>query len=110
MLPVVGLNQEVNLTAVLLPLNPNLTVFYWWIGHSLQVRWARDPTGSHLGESGAGQCPGAWAEGHRVLHGGLEVGTHQPFFPSTCSCLAESKRGGRRIKWTRHCLFLGREV
>lgn len=36
--PVIGINQEVNLTAVLLPLNPNLTVFYWWIGHSLQVR------------------------------------------------------------------------
>ncbi|XP_057561948.1 VPS10 domain-containing receptor SorCS2 [Hippopotamus amphibius kiboko] len=36
--PVVGINQEVNLTAVLLPLNPNLTVFYWWIGHSLQPR------------------------------------------------------------------------
>ncbi|KAM8802368.1 VPS10 domain-containing receptor SorCS2 isoform 1-T1 [Rhynchonycteris naso] len=34
--PVVGINQEVNLTAMLLPLNPNLTVFYWWIGHSLQ--------------------------------------------------------------------------
>ncbi|XP_020020932.1 VPS10 domain-containing receptor SorCS2 isoform X4 [Castor canadensis] len=34
--PVIGVNQEVNLTAVLLPLNPNLTVFYWWIGHSLQ--------------------------------------------------------------------------
>ncbi|XP_005608966.2 VPS10 domain-containing receptor SorCS2 isoform X1 [Equus caballus] len=34
--PVVGINQEVNLTAVLLPPNPNLTVFYWWIGHSLQ--------------------------------------------------------------------------
>lgn len=34
--PVLGINQEVNLTAVLLPLNPNLTVFYWWIGHSLQ--------------------------------------------------------------------------
>ncbi|KAL0596660.1 VPS10 domain-containing receptor SorCS2, partial [Plecturocebus cupreus] len=34
--PVVGINQEVNLTAVLLPLNSNLTVFYWWIGHSLQ--------------------------------------------------------------------------
>ncbi|XP_074251955.1 VPS10 domain-containing receptor SorCS2 isoform X2 [Saimiri boliviensis] len=34
--PVVGINQEVNLTAVLLPLNPNLTVFYWWISHSLQ--------------------------------------------------------------------------
>ncbi|XP_055291161.1 VPS10 domain-containing receptor SorCS2 isoform X1 [Moschus berezovskii] len=36
--PVIGVNQEVNLTAVLLPLNPNLTVFYWWIGHSLQPR------------------------------------------------------------------------
>uniref|UniRef100_A0A2K5M0E0 VPS10 domain-containing receptor SorCS2 n=1 Tax=Cercocebus atys TaxID=9531 RepID=A0A2K5M0E0_CERAT len=34
--PVIGINQEVNLTAVLLPLNPNLTVFYWWIGHNLQ--------------------------------------------------------------------------
>ncbi|XP_006893732.1 PREDICTED: VPS10 domain-containing receptor SorCS2 [Elephantulus edwardii] len=34
--PVVGINQEVNLTAVLLPLNLNLTVFYWWIGPSLQ--------------------------------------------------------------------------
>ncbi|XP_054993352.1 VPS10 domain-containing receptor SorCS2 [Sorex araneus] len=34
--PVVGVNQEVTLTAVLLPLNPNLTVFYWWIGQSLQ--------------------------------------------------------------------------
>ncbi|XP_014644401.1 PREDICTED: VPS10 domain-containing receptor SorCS2, partial [Ceratotherium simum simum] len=34
--PVVGINQEVNLTAVLLPSNPNLTVFYWWIGNSLQ--------------------------------------------------------------------------
>ncbi|KAL1790303.1 VPS10 domain-containing receptor 2 [Sigmodon hispidus] len=34
--PVIGVNQEVNLTAVLLPLNPNLTVFYWWIGQSLQ--------------------------------------------------------------------------
>uniref|UniRef100_A0A8C5K2Z9 VPS10 domain-containing receptor SorCS2 n=1 Tax=Jaculus jaculus TaxID=51337 RepID=A0A8C5K2Z9_JACJA len=34
--PVIGINQEVNLTAVLLPLNPNLTIFYWWIGHSLQ--------------------------------------------------------------------------
>uniref|UniRef100_A0A8C3WZK1 VPS10 domain-containing receptor SorCS2 n=1 Tax=Catagonus wagneri TaxID=51154 RepID=A0A8C3WZK1_9CETA len=34
--PVIGVNQEVNLTAVLQPLNPNLTVFYWWVGHSLQ--------------------------------------------------------------------------
>ncbi|XP_060044496.1 VPS10 domain-containing receptor SorCS2 isoform X2 [Erinaceus europaeus] len=34
--PVTGVNQEVNLTAVLLPRNPNLTVFYWWVGHSLQ--------------------------------------------------------------------------
>lgn len=37
MAPVVGVSQEVNLTAVLLPPNPNLTVFYWWIGPSLQV-------------------------------------------------------------------------
>ncbi|XP_069877716.1 VPS10 domain-containing receptor SorCS2 [Dipodomys merriami] len=34
--PVTGVNQEVNLTAVLLPTNPNLTVFYWWIAQSLQ--------------------------------------------------------------------------
>nr|XP_054409656.1 VPS10 domain-containing receptor SorCS2 isoform X5 [Pongo abelii] len=37
--PVIGINQEVNLTAVLLPLNPNLTVFYWWIGHNLQINF-----------------------------------------------------------------------
>uniref|UniRef100_A0A8C6YR35 VPS10 domain-containing receptor SorCS2 n=1 Tax=Nothoprocta perdicaria TaxID=30464 RepID=A0A8C6YR35_NOTPE len=35
-LPVIGRNQEVNLTAIILPKNPNLTVFYWWIGNSLQ--------------------------------------------------------------------------
>lgn len=35
--PVIGRNQEVNLTAVVLPKNPNLTVFYWWIGNNLQV-------------------------------------------------------------------------
>jgi len=35
--PVVGRNQEVNLTAIILPKNPNLTVFYWWIGNNLQV-------------------------------------------------------------------------
>ncbi|XP_054438190.1 VPS10 domain-containing receptor SorCS2 [Pteronotus mesoamericanus] len=34
--PAVGTNQEVNLTAVLLPPNPNFTVFYWWVGPSLQ--------------------------------------------------------------------------
>ncbi|KAM5339325.1 VPS10 domain-containing receptor SorCS2 isoform 1-T1 [Glossophaga mutica] len=34
--PAIGTNQEVNLTAVLLPPNPNFTVFYWWIGQSLQ--------------------------------------------------------------------------
>lgn len=38
MVPAVGVHEEVTLTAVLLPLNPNLTVFYWWIGHSLQVQ------------------------------------------------------------------------
>ncbi|XP_072476260.1 VPS10 domain-containing receptor SorCS2 isoform X2 [Notamacropus eugenii] len=34
--PVIGVNQEVNLTAILLPQNPNLTVYYWWIGNNLQ--------------------------------------------------------------------------
>lgn len=58
MLPVVGLNQEVNLTAVLLPLNPNLTVFYWWIGHSLQVRWPRDPQACTWVRVGPGSAPG----------------------------------------------------
>lgn len=38
--PVIGRNQEVNLTAIILPKNPNLTVFYWWIGNNLQVhKW-----------------------------------------------------------------------
>uniref|UniRef100_A0A8C3KVN6 VPS10 domain-containing receptor SorCS2 n=1 Tax=Chrysolophus pictus TaxID=9089 RepID=A0A8C3KVN6_CHRPC len=36
LVPVVGRNQEVNLTAIILPRNPNLTVFYWWIGNNLQ--------------------------------------------------------------------------
>uniref|UniRef100_A0A8D0DXF6 VPS10 domain-containing receptor SorCS2 n=1 Tax=Salvator merianae TaxID=96440 RepID=A0A8D0DXF6_SALMN len=34
--PVVGRNQEVNLTAIILPRNANFTLFYWWIGNSLQ--------------------------------------------------------------------------
>ncbi|XP_038601463.1 VPS10 domain-containing receptor SorCS2 isoform X2 [Tachyglossus aculeatus] len=34
--PVVGRNQEVNLTAVLLPQNANFTVYYWWLGDNLQ--------------------------------------------------------------------------
>ncbi|KAG2465458.1 SORC2 protein, partial [Polypterus senegalus] len=34
--PVAGRNQEVNLTAVVLPARNNLTVFYWWIGNNLQ--------------------------------------------------------------------------
>ncbi|MEE6521008.1 hypothetical protein FKM82_018985, partial [Ascaphus truei] len=34
--PVLGKNQEVNLTAVIQPKNANLTVFYWWIGNNLQ--------------------------------------------------------------------------
>lgn len=53
--PVVGVGQDVNLTAVLLPLNPNLTVFYWWIGQSLQVCGPCTP-GSSLGAGlGLGQ-------------------------------------------------------
>uniref|UniRef100_A0A803W1E5 VPS10 domain-containing receptor SorCS2 n=1 Tax=Ficedula albicollis TaxID=59894 RepID=A0A803W1E5_FICAL len=37
LVPVIGRNQEVNLTAIILPKNPNLTVFYWWIGNNLQT-------------------------------------------------------------------------
>uniref|UniRef100_A0AAY5E7I0 VPS10 domain-containing receptor SorCS2 n=1 Tax=Electrophorus electricus TaxID=8005 RepID=A0AAY5E7I0_ELEEL len=35
--PIAGRNQEVNLTAVVLPVDANLTVFYWWIGDDLQT-------------------------------------------------------------------------
>uniref|UniRef100_A0A3B3BBM1 VPS10 domain-containing receptor SorCS2 n=1 Tax=Oryzias melastigma TaxID=30732 RepID=A0A3B3BBM1_ORYME len=34
--PIARRNQEVNLTAVVLPAEANLTVFYWWIGDNLQ--------------------------------------------------------------------------
>jgi hypothetical protein len=39
--PIAGRNQQVNLTATVLPVEANLTVFYWWIGDSLQVRGRR---------------------------------------------------------------------
>lgn len=35
--PIAGRKQEVNLTAVVLPENSNLTVYYWWIGEELQA-------------------------------------------------------------------------
>lgn len=35
--PIAGRNHEVNLTAMVLPTEANLTVFYWWIGDNLQV-------------------------------------------------------------------------
>ncbi|XP_069015210.1 VPS10 domain-containing receptor SorCS2 isoform X4 [Embiotoca jacksoni] len=34
--PIAGRNNEVNLTAIVLPTEANLTIFYWWIGDSLQ--------------------------------------------------------------------------
>uniref|UniRef100_A0A7N6FHQ3 VPS10 domain-containing receptor SorCS2 n=1 Tax=Anabas testudineus TaxID=64144 RepID=A0A7N6FHQ3_ANATE len=34
--PIAGRNHEVNLTAVVLPTEANMTVFYWWIGDKLQ--------------------------------------------------------------------------
>ncbi|XP_071982233.1 VPS10 domain-containing receptor SorCS2 isoform X2 [Engystomops pustulosus] len=34
--PVVGRNQEVNLSAVIQPSNANLSVYYWWIGNNPQ--------------------------------------------------------------------------
>ncbi|KTG45922.1 hypothetical protein cypCar_00007700 [Cyprinus carpio] len=36
--PIAGRNQEVNLTAIVLPTEANLTVFYWWIGDNLQPK------------------------------------------------------------------------
>lgn len=36
--PIAGRNQEVNLTAIVLPTETNLTVFYWWIGDNLQPK------------------------------------------------------------------------
>lgn len=36
--PIASRGHEVNLTALVLPTEANLTVFYWWIGDSLQVR------------------------------------------------------------------------
>ncbi|XP_057709861.1 VPS10 domain-containing receptor SorCS2 isoform X2 [Corythoichthys intestinalis] len=37
-IPIAGRNHLVNLTAVVLPAEANLTVFYWWIGDSLQPK------------------------------------------------------------------------
>uniref|UniRef100_A0A3B4Y401 VPS10 domain-containing receptor SorCS2 n=1 Tax=Seriola lalandi dorsalis TaxID=1841481 RepID=A0A3B4Y401_SERLL len=34
--PIAGRNNEVNLTAIVLPTEANLTVLYWWIGDNLQ--------------------------------------------------------------------------
>lgn len=39
--PIASRSHEVNLTALVLPAEANLTVFYWWIGDSLQVRWTK---------------------------------------------------------------------
>ncbi|XP_052002910.1 VPS10 domain-containing receptor SorCS2-like isoform X4 [Xyrauchen texanus] len=36
--PIACRNQDVNLTAVVLPAEANLTVFYWWIGDNLQPK------------------------------------------------------------------------
>uniref|UniRef100_A0A3Q2QHA8 VPS10 domain-containing receptor SorCS2 n=1 Tax=Fundulus heteroclitus TaxID=8078 RepID=A0A3Q2QHA8_FUNHE len=36
--PIARRNHEVNLTAVVLPTNANLTVFYWWLGDSLKPK------------------------------------------------------------------------
>lgn len=37
--PIAGRNHEVNLTAIVLPTEANLTVFYWWIGDTQQVEF-----------------------------------------------------------------------
>ncbi|XP_061922114.1 VPS10 domain-containing receptor SorCS2 isoform X3 [Entelurus aequoreus] len=35
-IPIAGRNHQVNLTAIVLPAEANLTVFYWWVGDCLQ--------------------------------------------------------------------------
>lgn len=37
--PIAGRNHKVNLTAIVLPTEANLTVFYWWIGDNQQVNF-----------------------------------------------------------------------
>lgn len=89
--PVIGINQEANLTAVLLPLNPNLTVFYWWIGHSLQVRGpgplGAPPSGSSLlrWRVRAGHCPRCWQDTGPALWRGGRRSPPSPPTPSICS-------------------------
>uniref|UniRef100_A0A3Q2DMM2 VPS10 domain-containing receptor SorCS2 n=1 Tax=Cyprinodon variegatus TaxID=28743 RepID=A0A3Q2DMM2_CYPVA len=36
--PIARRNNEVNLTAIVLPTNANLTVFYWWLGDNLKPK------------------------------------------------------------------------
>ncbi|KAI9545409.1 VPS10 domain-containing receptor SorCS2, partial [Dissostichus eleginoides] len=36
--PITGRNHEVNLTAIVLPIEANLSVFNWWIGENLQPK------------------------------------------------------------------------
>uniref|UniRef100_A0A3Q3F8J5 Sortilin-related VPS10 domain containing receptor 2 n=1 Tax=Labrus bergylta TaxID=56723 RepID=A0A3Q3F8J5_9LABR len=36
--PIARRNQQVNLTAIVLPTEANMTVFYWWIGNNLQPK------------------------------------------------------------------------
>lgn len=84
MVPAIGTNQEVNLTAVLLPLNPNFTVFYWWIGQSLQVPLlAQLPASPCPGQSAGRTRPGVGQRGRAWHCAGGWVCMHP--FPPTLS-------------------------
>lgn len=101
MVPVVGVDQEVNLTAVLLPLNPKLTVFYWWIGHSLQVR--RPPGWPLLRAGGWGRrTRGMTAELTRAQPG-LSPGAAERVRPCLHLAAAEEGRLAPAFSWGKRC-------
>lgn len=76
-IPVIVINQGVNLTAVLPPPNPNLTVFYGWISHSVRVRGPRAP-GGPPGSSHQGLHSGRWAGWN--VDTGVRAGAQHAFF------------------------------
>lgn len=80
---------------MLLPLNPNLTVFYWWIGQSLQVRPIPLPDSpSHRLPSGMS------GGGARYLASGHSVGPLEGSDPglSSLNTCPEHRLGGTSEK------------
>lgn len=46
--PITGRNHEVNLTAIVIPTEANLSVFYWWIGDNQRVKDTLEDTNFFL--------------------------------------------------------------